>query len=663
MMDINNIKLEFLRPGPAHNQLLSPLTPYIALCGREGPVTVHFPFEHRQLLNRLERLRYVTPLGTIPPQQREAEVREIGELIGEVLGKVPALASQIGYTRTDHKSLIHLRLSMSANELALVPFEFSVAPNGFPGSGSPLFLQSRVPITLTREVRRDRPLPVPWNRSPQILFAFASPGSLPTVPAQEHLAALRRAIEPWVKWRDRPEDRVKEVKSVIAVVPDATLEKIRQVCAESEVTHIHILAHGAPFVHAGDRHYGLALCDEKDEGKADIVDGERLALALTATHSSRSTRNRPTLISLATCDSGNVGSVLTPTASIAHELHAGGIPWVVASQFPLWMRGSSIATEILYKGLLCGDDPRQVLYDMRQRLRTDSAGTHDWASIVAYASVPWDFERQVEAFRNRQVRTGLEVKFDKAEQIVKPAPKVETNKADRDYAAQSPGLLALFESIRNDLARWIEALPDSAPPRERAERLGMSGASEKRIGINFQKKGDKERAGAAYRAACDRYRQALEVDPVNHWVITQFLSLRAVLAGKEEIRSLAREYGDWWMAARQIALWELESASGESRAWAHGTLAEIEMLGVIYREGKLNKREMKSRVIEHCRAICDLGGKNPFPVRSTLRQFQRYLDFWNRDEWQELATAAVAALSQREAQAIDIYLGPGGTQA
>src|SRR5512136_2390069 len=151
MMNIENIKLEFLRPGPAHNQLLSPLTPYIALCGREGPATVNFPFEQRQLLTRLERLRYITPSGAIPQQQREAEVREIGEIIGEVLGKVPALATQIANARTDDKGLVHLRLSLSAHELALVPFEFAIAPNGFPGSGSPLFLQSRVPVTLTRE--------------------------------------------------------------------------------------------------------------------------------------------------------------------------------------------------------------------------------------------------------------------------------------------------------------------------------------------------------------------------------------------------------------------------------------------------------------------------------------------------------------------------------
>jgi hypothetical protein len=36
----------------------------------------------------------------------------------------------------------------------------------------------------------------------------------------------------------------------------------------------------------------------------------------------------------ATCDSGHAGSVTSPVGSIAHALHAGGILWVIASQFP-----------------------------------------------------------------------------------------------------------------------------------------------------------------------------------------------------------------------------------------------------------------------------------------------------------------------------------------
>ena len=241
------------------------------------------------------------------------------------------------------------------------------------------------------------------------------------------------------------------------MLTDATLEKIRQACAENEFTHIHILAHGAPFEHAGDRHYGLALCSENDASNPDIVDGERLALTLTGVTSSGDAGYRPTLVSLATCDSGNIGSVLTPGGSIAHELHAGGIPWVIASQFPLWMRASSMAAEILYRGLMRGDDPRWVLYDMRQRLRTGSAGTHDWASIVAYASVPWDFERQVEAFRNRQVRTEIEVIFDEAEKTVDTSPEgtAAAGRPPADFAE----LHSLYGSIRGSLARMDRGTP------------------------------------------------------------------------------------------------------------------------------------------------------------------------------------------------------------
>jgi hypothetical protein len=152
------------------------------------------PFEHRQLLNRLERLRYGSAAGQISTQQREAEVREMGEALGRVLAQVPALLSEIGNARSEGGRLVHLRLSLSAFELGLVPFEFAIAPDGFPQSGSPLFLQSRSPISITREIRRGRPLPLDWNRPPRILFAFASPGDLPAVPAQDHLRALRRAV-------------------------------------------------------------------------------------------------------------------------------------------------------------------------------------------------------------------------------------------------------------------------------------------------------------------------------------------------------------------------------------------------------------------------------------------------------------------------------------
>ena len=398
---IQLVKLEFLRPGPSHNQLLSPLTPYIALCGDDGPVTVQMPFEHRQLLMRLRRLRYESNKDPAKDEQRQAEVRDMGEAIGKVFSQVPALLSELPNAGGEAGKLVHLSLSLSGFELGLIPFELAISMDGFPSSGSPLFLQTRIPISITREIRRGNPLPIVWNRKPRILFAFAEPDGL-NVPAQAHLNALRLAIEDWViiKDPDKANERVEEVKKILTILPNATLKQIREACANTEYTHVHILAHGAPLEYAVDRRYGVALCNELDNS-ADIVDGERLAMTLTARDASGNVKYCPTLVTLATCDSGNINSVLTPGGSIAHELHAAGIPWVIASQFPLWMRASAIAAEVLYKRLLNGADPRWVIYELRQRLRTDSSGTHDWASIVAYATIPADFEQQVNAFRDK----------------------------------------------------------------------------------------------------------------------------------------------------------------------------------------------------------------------------------------------------------------------
>ena len=664
MADIRNVKLELLRPGPAHNQLLSPLTPYLALCGADGPVTVNIPFEHRQLLNRLERLSYSVEGAEIAASQREAEVREIGEAIGAVFSRIPALLTELGNARSE---LVHLRLSITASELALVPFELAIGADGFPGSGSPLFLQSIAPMTLTREVRRGQPLAVDWNRKPKILFAFAAPRGFAPVPAQTHLEALRRAIEPWVKWRAAPEQRINEVKSLLTVLPNASLQQIRRACAESDFTHVHILAHGDKIGRDDDRRYGIALCADGNGVERDMVDGDVLATALTAKDSFGGTRSRPTLVSLATCDSGHQGSVITPGGSLAHALHAGGIPWVIASQFPLWMRASWIAVEVLYNGVLRGDDPRLVLYTLRQRLRTDSTHTHDWASIVAYAVTPWDFEQQLEAFRNRQARGRIEIKFDKADGLIRIQNEASSGTAQTSGAVMK--LEELYDSIREDLQKCRAESAKSSKTAQ-AERLGMSAASEKRIGNlydyeNFIAKERKdakeaqkqaEQARQAYASAQKFYKEALRTDPKNYWVVTQYLSMCAVLAAPETDLDLQEKYGDWWRSARWLASQQSPATSGEDKAWALGTLAELELIGSIY-DANYQASRAQEKIVAHCNDMCAEVASDAFVLFSTRRQFSRYIEYWPRAQWIDLARAAVKTLGDCESWAGRAYLG------
>jgi hypothetical protein len=625
MSSIHTVVLEILRPGPPHNQLLSPLTLYMALCGEGSPVTFRINFEHHQLLNRLERLRYITEGGAaaIPERMRQAELQELGAEVARILAEIPTLTAEISEASGGRPQLIHLRLALSGSELALIPFELANAPQGFPGERIELQLQASAPITLTREIRRGRPLPVAWNRAPRILFAFAAPGGS-SVPFREHTHALRAALEPWIRKAKTAEERLPLIKEHLTVLPDASLEDIRRECANRDYTHVHLLAHGIAFQHAGEQRFGLALCDEFDRNRAEIVEGKRLAQALRAVRSEGRGQSQPAVVTLATCDSGAVGSVLVPGGSIAHDLHAAEVPWVIASQFPLTKIGSVAAVEVLYTRLLLGDDPRLVLQDLRQRLFTATSTNHDWGSIVAYASLPEGFERQVNLFRERQMREAINVAFDWA--------------AKQEDLNQMETALSVADK---HLARWKALLPDddSLPSREfKAECYGLHGASQKRKAELYYRRGAEDRARKALQDACAEYFRAMETGTQSHWTATQYLSLTAVLGRKAE--------PELWAATRGWAMGDLRRTDVATRGWAHGSLAELELLAA-YHQRPFASRKAAAAIVSHCEEIIRLMGPESFHVISTQRQFQRYLDWWDRPEWRELAQTAVDTLKPK----------------
>src|SRR6185436_13543700 len=138
---MRTITLELLRHGPPHNQLLSPLTDYLALCENHSAVSWRVPFEHNQMLYRLRALSY--QMGEEP---REFQVVDTARVLGEVLGRIPGLTADLNRQDAaddarrgdDCDRVTHLRLILSASELALLPFELATAPSGFPGAGQPL---------------------------------------------------------------------------------------------------------------------------------------------------------------------------------------------------------------------------------------------------------------------------------------------------------------------------------------------------------------------------------------------------------------------------------------------------------------------------------------------------------------------------------------------
>src|SRR5262249_19652031 len=163
---MRTITLELLRHGPAHNQLLSPLTPYLALCENHAAVTLHVPFEHNQFLHRLRALGY-----KLTEESRLFQLQDTARVMGEILATIPGMTAESNKEDDGDEHLTHLRLIISASELALLPFELALSPNGFPGAGLHLLLQPQMPLCLTREIRRVPGEQLQWPQNPRILFA------------------------------------------------------------------------------------------------------------------------------------------------------------------------------------------------------------------------------------------------------------------------------------------------------------------------------------------------------------------------------------------------------------------------------------------------------------------------------------------------------------
>jgi CHAT domain len=657
---MRTITLELLRHGPAHNQLLSPLTQYLALCENHSAVTVHVPFEHNQFLYRHRSLSY--SMGEEP---RIFQVRDTAQVMGDLLSTIPGLTAAINGQQSDgdSESVTHLRLVLSAAELALLPFELALAPHGFPGAGQPLLLQSQMPLCITRETRRVPEEFVDWPKRPKILFVTAAPPGYPAVPAGAHLLALRKAIEPWIGATEAegPEKRRQRVDQHLSVLTHASAESIEAACASGEYTHIHILAHGHEQRDDYDVRFGLALHNAADASVADIVSGERLATALRVAQKTRDGRlARPAVVTLASCNSGNVGSVAGAGASIAHALHEAGVPMIIASQFPLSYGGSVRLVEVLYQGLLWGEDPRNLLMDLRRQLHTQFSTTHDWASVTAYASLPPDFDEQLASVQIQRVMNSINVALHEADEVTRrfstrTSRRLMANQAKPETEVEKEALLRV---AKEQVARAKDRLEKLLVrhPAHAARIRGLLASTEKReaeihyaitkittIDPAERDQARRDMMGALERAR-EHYWNSFLSSRANHWAIVQFLSLTLILNSFDQAQAAVdseKSPRRLWALAETQSLADLHNEDHSARKWAIANLIELYLLAPLV-DGVRDRDPVEhfaDRAQSYANELRERTGSRSFEVFSTRRQIARYLEWFN-----ELAAATVAPI-------------------
>lgn len=655
------VELQLLRHGPPHNQLLSPLTEYLALCGDHPNTTLSIPLEHAAMETRLRALRYFDSEDT-----RVDQLRETARIASDLFAKVPGVIADLASTRADGRPFVHLSIASRASELAIFPFELAIAPDGFPGAGQPLCLQMQLSVCLTRRSRNVRNDRFNWDRPVKILMIASSAGG--EIPVRQHYSLLRKLVEPWVGTMptDSSEVRRRKREKVLRLLVDASVDRIEKALIDEvnstgqPFSHIHILAHGCDLPES-DRRSGVALHHPFVQSRVDAVDGKRLAAAIGCLPdypASSSRYSGPSVVTLATCGSADQGGVAVPGASLAFELHDSGIPLVVGSQFPLSADGSMILTEIIYRGILAGRDPRSTVWEARRALKSELSeppgGTadgkraaHDWASLTVYAALPRNLDDVLPVHRRTRQRMRMDVRLRNVVRLLEDLDNVHYG-ASRGLNFSVDEKIALVESIRVAIANadtsmlkfrgWVRQ-HDNSDIAAQVSNLGILASAQKQVGLLFSRTSSSlkelgpnifsevdrdqwaERGERLLREARQMYWRIFELSRDESWALAQHISLDFCLRGelKNDLLDVA------WRLART----EEHTERVDRRVWALSVLLEGIFLGWLSVDlgvaEKTDATALEKDAHDLASRIRGLFSRVPREVFSAKRQFDRYV--------------------------------------
>lgn len=595
---MRSLMIEFHRFNAGATGILRQGDPYLIAAGDCPVRQFAMPVDQDPVLDLIDALRPRRdgrPCGPEP-------LKEVSALVTSILN--PADLKELSQTADP----VQIDVVVNAAELGLLPFEAVTD-----GEGQPLLARKDRVVELTRRVRGEfLEQSIRWPSRPRILFAWACPfGACVEVPHEKHFAALRDALDPWAP-AGGPE--AGDAGAVLTVLPHASLDAITACCREAleagrPFSHVHLLAHGAPVGKGRKQRFGLAMHSADCAEEADIVTPEQLCEALEPL------RGRPVILTLSACDSANDTNTILPERSIAHQLHASGIPVVVASQLPLSVAGSAIFVRHFYGALLAAADVRSALHDARAALVAASDQTgYDWASIVGYVRLP-------EGYADHLVEVGLD--------SILASLKVIQGWSDRLVASGASGepQASRIEALLVGRIRSLEECLPKAKQLNRKglleEALGLLGSAEKRLAELRYRCGrgsgqtawiERVRQGLLRSSAW--YRYAFEQNLSHHWTGVQFLSLEAVLSGK------IADPGHWHAAVLAAQI----DARHEREIWAFGSLAELYMLAPL--AGLPDQTVNAAQALDELRSRTLAAGPDRFPIDSTLRQLRRYSDWW-----------------------------------
>lgn len=266
--------------------------------------------------------------------------------------------------REEHEALrIVLRLDPADRHLA---FLYKIPWEALFNEDRREFVSLSRTQSIIRRLQVPRPVGVlPVDGTLRILLVVSEPEGLPPL----DLAAERAHIES--AFNGQP-------GICVSVLTHATTWELRNRLVAEEFHIIHFMGHGAFQPNSGEG----ALLLEDEQGRPVAVSGRELASILADCGSVR-------LAFLNACDtaSATADDRANPFAGVATSLILGGVPVVVAMQFPISDEAAMSFSASFYRRLVCGDPVDAAVTEGRLALRMSHTGRKEWLAPALFSRV------------------------------------------------------------------------------------------------------------------------------------------------------------------------------------------------------------------------------------------------------------------------------------